>query len=104
MSKRLKAGLSYVSDESPGIRRVRHGRGFNYVEHRGKPVRSKNTMCRIRALAIPPAWNDVWICPNRQGHIQAVGRDQRGRKQYRYHDDWVATRDEAKFDRLLAFG
>ncbi|HEX6089785.1 MAG TPA: hypothetical protein VFZ13_06460 [Gemmatimonadales bacterium] len=97
------AGLRYVSDTSPGIRRVASGRGFRYVDPKGAALRDKATLARIRALAIPPAWTDVWICPSAKGHIQATGRDARGRKQYRYHADWRAVRDETKFERMLAF-
>jgi DNA topoisomerase I len=98
-------GLSYVSDQDPGIRRKpARGHGFNYLDKDGKPVTDEKTLDRIRALAIPPAWTDVWICPKASGHIQATGRDQRGRKQYRYHDRWRQTRDGAKYDRLIAFG
>jgi len=95
--------LSYTSDEEPGIRRVRRGKAFTYVDPRGRAVRDRNTLSRIRALAIPPAWEDVWICPDPDGHIQATGRDARRRKQYRYHAKWRSVRDEAKYHRLLAF-
>jgi DNA topoisomerase-1 len=98
------AGLRYVSDDKPGIRRLRSGRGFRYVDLEGKPVRDEETLRRIRSLVIPPAWTEVWICANPQGHIHAAGRDERGRKQYRYHPRWRATRDEAKYDRMIAFG
>ncbi|HET7844072.1 MAG TPA: DNA topoisomerase IB [Xanthomonadales bacterium] len=98
------AGLVWVADSAPGIRRRRAGRGFGYVGTNGRAVRDAATLRRIRALAIPPAWTDVWICPDARGHIQATGRDARGRKQYRYHVDWQATRDEGKYARLLAFG
>ena len=98
-----RAGLRHVSDDSPGIARRRAGRGFRYLHPDGRPVRDSATLRRIRALAIPPAWTDVWICPAPNGHIQATGRDARGRKQYRYHKVWRATRDEAKFDRLISF-
>lgn len=97
------AGLRYVSDASPGIRRLAKGKGFRYVDARGGAVRDGATLARIRALAIPPAWSDVWICASAKGHIQATGRDARGRKQYRYHADWRAVRDETKFERMLAF-
>ncbi len=97
------AGLRYVSDTRPGIRRVRRGRSFSYVMPDGSPVSDQPTLDRIRSLAIPPAYQDVWICPLPQGHIQATGRDQRGRKQYRYHPDWLAVRDGHKFDRILSF-
>jgi DNA topoisomerase-1 len=96
------AGLWYVSDSSPGIARRRRGRGFAYF-FGGKQVRDEATLSRIRKLAIPPAWRDVWICPRADGHIQAVGRDARGRKQYRYHPKWREVRDGAKFERVAAF-
>jgi DNA topoisomerase-1 len=97
------AGLRYVSDASPGIRRRRAGSGFVYVDSHGKPVRDEQTLARIRHLAIPPAYHDVWICPDSRGHVQAVGFDDRGRKQYRYHEKWREVRDENKYGRLLAF-
>lgn len=97
------AGLRYVTDTSAGIRRRASGRGFSYVAPDGSTVRDKAELSRIRALAIPPAYRDVWICPSARGHIQATGRDARGRKQYRYHDKWRAVRDAAKFDRMVAF-
>jgi DNA topoisomerase-1 len=92
-----------VSDASPGIRRRRTGRGFTYVGPDGKPLRDKATLARIKSLAIPPAYADVWICPIPNGHLQATGRDARGRKQYRYHPRWREVRDETKFGRMLAF-
>jgi DNA topoisomerase I len=97
------AGLRYVSDASPGIRRRRAGRGFSYVGTDRRPVRDRATLERIRRLAIPPAYTDVWICPSENGHLQATGRDARGRKQYRYHPRWREVRDETKFGRMLAF-
>lgn len=97
------AGLRYVSDEEPGIGRRRCGTGFTYVDGRGT-VRDARSRERIARLAIPPAWTDVWICPDDRGHIQATGRDDRGRKQYRYHDGWRAVRDADKFEQLAAFG
>ena len=97
------ARLRYVSDEQPGIRRIRAGKGFRYIGPDGEPITDDDTRRRIRALAIPPAYTDVWICPDPRGHIQATGRDSRGRKQYRYHARWQATRDEAKYDRMQAF-
>jgi DNA topoisomerase-1 len=100
----LPPGLSYVSDQDPGIRRDVSKAGFDYYDPDGKPIRDPETIDRIRALAIPPAWTDVWISPDPNGHIQATGRDQRGRKQYRYHERWRQTRDGAKYDRLIAFG
>src|SRR5690606_33000106 len=98
------AGLRYVVDTAPGIRRRRAGRGFSYVGRGGKPVRDAATRERIRALAIPPAWTDVWICPSPRGHLQATGRDARGRKQYRYHPEWARVRDAGKFDHIARFG
>lgn len=98
-----RAELRYVSDEEPGIHRHRKGRGFSYVRHDGSSVPSKHKE-RIKRLAIPPAWRDVWICADPHGHIQATGRDDAGRKQYRYHPDWERVRDEAKFDRMAPFG
>jgi DNA topoisomerase-1 len=98
------AGLRYVTGEGPGIVRRRAGKGFSYVGVDAKPVRDKATLKRIASLVIPPAWENVWICPLENGHIQAVGRDARGRKQYRYHPRYRQVRDEAKYGRLLAFG
>jgi DNA topoisomerase-1 len=98
------ARLRYTTDDAPGIRRVRRGRGFTYQRPDGRAVRDPATLARIRQLAVPPAWRDVWICPYANGHIQATGRDLRGRKQHRYHPRWTAVRDEAKYTRLLAFG
>ena len=98
------AGLVHVSDHDPGIRRRKARSGFNYVAPGGGPVTDEMTLERIRKLAIPPAWTDVWISPSPKGHIQAVGRDQKGRKQYRYHDGWRQVRDSHKYDRLIAFG
>ena len=98
------ARLRYLSDAMPGIRRKRAGRHFTYVGFDGATVRDDATLKRIRALAIPPAWTDVWISPIAHGHLQATGRDARGRKQYRYHARWREVRDEAKYERTLAFG
>ncbi|MCR4264681.1 DNA topoisomerase IB [Nitratireductor sp. ZSWI3] len=92
-----------MSDDEDGIRRRRCGRGFSYILPGGGRVKDEPTLSRIRALAIPPAWTDVWISPVAEGHIQATGRDQRGRKQYRYHPGWIAMRDEAKFASLVRF-
>src|SRR5919206_4038784 len=97
------AGLVYVSDEEPGIRRRRAGKGFTYKGPDGRAVRDAATLARIRSLAIPPAWTDVWICPDPNGHIQATARDAKRRKQYRYHPRWQAVRDETKYERTLAF-
>jgi DNA topoisomerase-1 len=98
------AGLRYVSDLAPGIHRLRAGRGFRFLSAAGRPVRDRATLDRIRSLVIPPAWTDVWICADPNGHLQATGRDARGRKQYRYHPRWRETRDETKFDRMIEFG
>jgi DNA topoisomerase-1 len=97
-------GLIYVNDNDPGVSRVKARTGFGYRNAKGEVVRDEATLERIRKLVLPPAWTDVWICPSPRGHIQATGRDARGRKQYRYHDKWRQTQDEAKFDRLIAFG
>ena len=97
------AGLRYVSDEGKGISRAPSGDGFRYVSPSGRTLRDPRTLARIRALAIPPAWTDVWICPRDDGHLQATGRDARGRKQYRYHRRWREIRDETKYGRMLAF-
>ena len=98
------AGLRYVSDVEPGIARRPCGKGYRYLDTGSRPVKDKDALARIRTLAIPPAWQDVWICPLDNGHIQATGRDARGRKQYIYHHDWVAVRDANKFSRMRAFG
>lgn len=98
------AGLHYVSDEEPGIRRKRAGRGFAYERADGKPVRDQATLLRIKHLVIPPAWTNVWICTDPRGHLQATGRDARGRKVYLYHPSWREVRDAAKYERLAAFG
>ena len=97
------AGLRYVTDAMPGIRRRRSGKGFTYRGPDDQTIRDEATLARIRSLAIPPAWTDVWICPNPRGHIQATGRDAKGRKQYRYHPQWHQARDVAKYDRMIAF-
>lgn len=97
------AGLRYVSDTQPGIRRKKSGKGFTYLGPDGKTIHDSKELNRIRSLAIPPAYTDVWICPSPNGHIQATGRDARGRKQYRYHPRWREVRDETKFGRMLAF-
>ncbi|WP_245622497.1 DNA topoisomerase IB [Pseudoxanthomonas dokdonensis] len=99
-----QAGLRYVSDSDGGISRRRQGKGFSYRLPDGRPLRDASTLQRIRQLAIPPAYVDVWICSNPRGHLQATGRDARGRKQYRYHPQWTAIRDGGKFDRIIAFG
>ncbi len=95
--------LRHVDDTAPGLRRLRCGRGFRYLDADGQPVRDRATLERIRSLAIPPAYRDVWICAFADGHLQAVGRDARGRKQYRYHPRWRIQRDGHKFARLVAF-
>ncbi len=98
------AGLTYVSDEQPGIHRRRAGKGFSYAGPDGETVRDDATLQRVRGLAIPPAYHDVWICPDPDGHLQATGRDDRDRKQYRYHPQWQQARGSGKFDRVIAFG
>lgn len=98
------AGLDYVSDEDPGIRRLRSGKGFKYRGPDGNTIADRRTLERIRQLAIPPAYTDVWICPRANGHIQATGRDAKGRKQYRYHPRWREVRDSTKFEHMLEFG
>jgi DNA topoisomerase IB len=97
-------GLRYVSDADPGLRREQAGRGFRYRDAAGAVVRDADVLARIRSLAIPPAWTSVWICADPRGHLQATGRDARGRKQYRYHPRWHAVRGDGKFSRLVAFG
>lgn len=98
------AGLRYVNDHDSGIRRMTNGKGFRFIDPQGRSVRHPPTLQRIRSLAIPPAWTDVWICTREEGHIQATGRDARRRKQYIYHPDWVRVRDANKFARMQAFG
>lgn len=98
------AGLRYVSDEEPGIVRKRAGRGFCYLDAAGRLIKDAGTLKRIRSLVIPPAWSNVWICPLKNGHLQAAGRDARGRKQYRYHELYRAVRDATKYSRMAAFG
>jgi len=97
------AGLYYVNDNRVGYRRKANGNGFEYLDTEAKRIRGRQRLLRIKRLAIPPAWTDVWICPSPNGHIQATGRDARGRKQYRYHDRWREVRDENKFGRLAEF-
>jgi len=99
----IPTGLRWCSDEKEGIRRKRAGRGFYYLGPKGDRLADEKVLGRIRALAIPPAWTQVWICPHRNGHIQATGRDARGRKQYRYHPDWTKAQSENKFARMPAF-
>jgi DNA topoisomerase-1 len=98
-----EAGLVYTSDDEPGIRRVRRGKGFDYVGPDGKRITDSATLDRIRNLSVPPAWEHVWISTRPRGHLQATGRDSRGRKQHRYHDRWRETRDANKFDRVTGF-
>ena len=97
------AGLRYVTDKTPGIKRVKKGSGFRYLTPTGSALHDAKEIQRIKSLAIPPAWTDVWICPNPLGHLQATGRDARGRKQHRYHPRWRQVRDEAKYHRILDF-
>src|SRR5262245_20027526 len=97
------AGLTYVTDQAPAIRRRRRGRGFVYFDRRGRAIRRRAELDRIARLAVPPAWKEVWICESAKGHLQACGRDARGRKQYRYHPEWRQFRDEVKYDQMLAF-
>src|SRR5229473_8520065 len=99
-----EAGLQNVSDDRPGYaRRAKNGE-FEYFDTQGKTIRDEQRLLRIKRLAIPPAWTDVWICPSPTGHIQATGRDARGRKQYLYHERWREVRDENKYDRIISFG
>lgn len=98
------AGLRYMTDSRPGIQRKRAGKHFSYIGLDGQPIHDKKVLERIKKLGIPPAWTDVWICPSPRGHLQATGRDARGRKQYRYHETWRQVRDETKFYRMIAFG
>ncbi|WP_304619371.1 DNA topoisomerase IB [Paracoccus sediminilitoris] len=97
------ASLIYVNDDMAGIARVRSGKGFSYRDAKGRTIRNKAERKRLAAMAIPPAYDDVWICPDPRGHIQATGRDAKGRKQYRYHPDFREVRDSAKYDRMLDF-
>src|SRR3954453_810439 len=99
-----EAGLRYVSDEEPGYSRKRKGDEFDYFDTEGKRIRDEKRLLRIRRTGVPPAYTKVWICPSSNGHIQATGRDARGRKQYRYHERWREVRDENKYDRMLLFG
>lgn len=96
-------GLRYMNDDMPGITRSRHGKGFSYHDIEGATIVDKDEIARLHSLAIPPAWNEVWISPWANGHIQATGRDARGRKQYRYHPHWRLVRDDAKYERMLSF-
>lgn len=98
------AGLVYVTDDRDGLKRRRVGKGFRYLNSDGSPLTDAVTLARIKSLVIPPAWTDVWICPSPDGHLQVTGRDQKGRKQYRYHEQWSAVRDGAKYSSLIEFG
>jgi len=98
------AGLRYVNDSKPGIRREKDGEAFRYLDAKGEPVEDETTLKRIKSLVIPPAWTEVWICSQPNGHLQATGRDARGRKQYRYHPKWRNVRDEVKYERMINFG
>lgn len=99
-----EAGLRYTSDTRPGIRRKKSGKNFEFYDTQGRKIRDRNTLIRLKRLVIPPAWQDVWICPSANGHLQATGRDARGRKQYRYHEDWRTERDATKYGNMIAFG
>jgi DNA topoisomerase-1 len=98
------AGLEYTNDYTPGIIRKKVGKGFVYKMPEGQTVKDGKTLKRIKSLVIPPAWTEVWICTNSRGHLQATGRDAKGRKQYRYHPEWRKVRDETKYDKMVAFG
>jgi DNA topoisomerase I len=105
MRQAAKAGkLRYVHDWQPGLKRKRHGKKFRYLDMDGKPIKDASHIARIKSLAIPPAWTDVWICASANGHIQATGRDAKGRKQYRYHPQWREVRDEMKYENMVKFG
>ncbi|HEX4638767.1 MAG TPA: DNA topoisomerase IB [Chthoniobacterales bacterium] len=99
-----EAGLRYISDDRAGYTRRKKGDDFEYVDTDGKPIRDEQRLLRLKRLAIPPAWTDVWICPSTNCHLQATGRDARRRKQYLYHERWREIRDEDKYDRMIAFG
>lgn len=99
-----QAALTFVSDEQPGIRRRKNGTGFSYRDPRGKRISDRRVLDRIRSLAVPPAWTDVWICSDPHGHLQATGRDAKGRKQYRYHPQWRELCEADKYEHLLDFG
>ena len=99
-----QAGLRYVHDQMPGIRRQRAGRGFSYFDVEGQRIQDRKQRDRLKQLAIPPSWQNVWICPFENGHLLATGRDVKGRKQYRYHLEWRKIRSQVKFDRMIAFG
>jgi DNA topoisomerase-1 len=99
----VEAGLRYVSGEEPGFSRKKNGSGFAFYDTAGKLIRDSAVLKRIRSLVIPPAWRDVWICPKANGHLQVIGIDARGRRQYRYHEDWRVVRDETKYERVMSF-
>ena len=103
-SRAGRTGLIFTSDESPGIHRRKAGKGFVYLDSRGRKITAARTIERIRGLAIPPAWTDVWICAKANGHLQGVGRDAKGRKQYRYHPEWRAHQEQEKYEHLIDFG
>ncbi len=96
--------LRYITDALPGIRRKQTRKGFRYIDATGKPLGNGDDLRRIKSLVIPPAWQDVWVSPLANSHLQATGRDVKGRKQYRYHPRWREVRDQTKYDRLMAFG
>jgi len=98
-----EAGLRYVTDNVPGLKRESAGKGFRYRDPSGKIIHNRQILARINSLAIPPAWADVWICPDPTGHLQATGRDDRGRKQHRYHPHWREVRDQTKYTKMIAF-
>ena len=104
MNAAQEAGLNYVSDDQPGYARKGNGEGFDYFDVEGKPIRDEERLLRLKRLAIPPAWTEIWICSAPNGHIQATGRDARRRKQYLYHQRWREVRDENKYDRMINFG
>src|SRR5262249_53255828 len=97
------AGCHWVNDTAPGLRRIPSGEGFRYLDARGRPVGGTAPLRRLGALVIPPAWRDVWICPSARGHIQAAGRDARGRKVYRYHPRFIAWCAQTKYEHILEF-
>src|SRR5947208_824171 len=97
------AHLKYADPDAPGIQRRRRGKTFTFLKSKGAAIHDDSTLARIRSLAIPPAWENVWISPDPRSHIQAVGRDARGRKQYKYHADWRRVRDEHKYDHVIEF-
>ena len=99
-----EAGLRYVHDHEPGFARKKKGKGFIYVDHEANRITAEKILHRISSLVLPPAWEDVWICRHDNGHLQATGRDQRERKQYRYHSHWSTIRNETKFNKLVLFG